>query len=191
MKKAAKPAETTSAAAAVIVFGADENGRPHASCFAEPDALLAERAAGLMGLQVLRVTTAEHRAVAAELATGRVFASGKGFVPFVAKGAYERLTAFEGAFKPEPATAPIEPLPPPANIPATLAQVGMHSVVLAADGESPGWFEAIVVEAKGDLFALRWVNWPDLPPFVRRGEHLSLLSAAAHETLSEQAAGEG
>ena len=57
--------------------------------------------------------------------------------------------------------------------------------MLAADGESPGWFEAIVVEAKADLFGLRWLTWPDLPVFVRRGEHLSLLCAEAHKAMRE------
>lgn len=71
MKKATKPADTA-AAPALIVFGVDDSQRPHASWFNEADALLAEKAAGLMGLKV-RVTTPEHRAVADE----RVFASGK------------------------------------------------------------------------------------------------------------------
>ena len=190
MGKKAKPAEAA-VAPAIIVFGLDDSQRPHASWFAEPDALLAEKAAGLMGMQVLRVATDEHRLAAWELATGRVFASGKGFVPFCAKGTYDRLTAFEGAFKPEVAVAAADPLPEPGNVPATWSGIGLHSIVLAADGESPGWFEAIVTEAKDDLFALRWVTWPDLPTFVRRGEHLSLLSSAARDAMRGPAPSEG
>ena len=186
MKKNTQPAEAA-VTPAIIVFGLDESQRPHASWFSQEDAVLAEKAAGLMGMQVLRVTTDEHRALAAELATGRVFASGKGFVPFVAKGTYERLRAFEGAFTPEPTPAPAEPLPQPANVPATWSDISLGSLVLAADGEELGWFEAVVTEAKGDLFALRWMTWPDLPTFVRRGEHLSLLSSAAYEALRAQA----
>ena len=189
MKKNATAAEA-GPAPAIIVFGLDEGQRPHASWFAEPDAVLAEKAAGLMNMQVLRVTTPEHRSVALELATGRVFASGKGFVPFVAKGTYDRLAAFEGAFKPVPATTPAEPMPEPTNVPATWSEIGAHSLVLAADDEVQGWYEAVVVEAKGDLFGLRWLAWPELPPFVRRGEHLSLMSAASLEAMRGQAAGE-
>lgn len=189
MKEDVKAAEA-GPAPAIIVFGLDEGQRPHASWFAEPDAVLAKKAAGLMGMQVLRVITAEHRALALELATGRVFASGKGFVPFVAKGTYDRLAAFEGAFKPVPAATPAGSMPEPTNVPATWSDIGMNSLVLAADGDVQGWYEAVVVEAKGDLYGLRWLTWPELPPFVRRAEHLSLMSAAALEAIREQAAGE-
>ena len=189
MKRDAKAAETA-VVPAIIVFGPDEGRRPHASWFPQEDALLAERAASLMGMKVLRVTSDEHRTVASALPAGRVFASGKGLMPFCAKGLYDRLTAFEGAFKPEAPVAAADPLPEPGNVPATWSEIGIHSIVLAADGESPGWFEAIVVEAKADLFGLRWLTWPDLPPFVRRGEHLSLMSAASLEAMRGQAAGE-
>src|SRR6476620_10331478 len=40
---------------AVVVFGRDEAGKAHASWFDHGEAALAEKAAGLMGLRVLRV----------------------------------------------------------------------------------------------------------------------------------------
>jgi hypothetical protein len=83
--------------AALIVFGLDEAGKPHASSFGQADAELAEKAARLMGLRILRVETHEHREIAAKLPQGRVFESGKGFVPFVKAAVYERLSALCGA----------------------------------------------------------------------------------------------
>ncbi|MCJ2128091.1 hypothetical protein [Methylobacterium sp. E-045] len=59
---------------AVILFGTDEGGKPHASTFARAEVELAERAAGLMGLRVLHITTDEHRAVASQLPAGQIFA---------------------------------------------------------------------------------------------------------------------
>src|SRR5829696_5342064 len=44
-----------------------------------------------MGMHVLRPKTAEQRALAAKLPRGRIFASGKGLVPFVRAGLYEAL----------------------------------------------------------------------------------------------------
>ena len=82
--------------AAVVVFGRDDAGRPHASAFDATTAELAERAAGLMGMRVLRLETDERRALAAKLPRGRVFESGRAFVPFVKRPIFESLVAFGG-----------------------------------------------------------------------------------------------
>ncbi|MCJ2079082.1 hypothetical protein MKK68_26200 [Methylobacterium sp. E-016] len=86
----------TTSPAKLIVFGLDDGGKPHASQFAQSDTELATKAAGLMGMRTLAVETDEHRALGAPLPQGRVFASGKGFVSFVKKGLYERLSALAG-----------------------------------------------------------------------------------------------
>ena len=52
MGTAAKP--EINDATAVVVFGLDEKGKPHASAFDVSEAKLARKAAGLMGMQVLR-----------------------------------------------------------------------------------------------------------------------------------------
>ena len=78
----AKPKDRTDATAAVV-FGLDDAGKPHASAFTAHDAELAEKAAALMGMRVLRPGTDEQRALAAKLPKGRVFGSGRAFVPFV------------------------------------------------------------------------------------------------------------
>ena len=83
-------------AIAVVGFGRDEGGKPHASRFEASEAELAEKAARLMGMHVLRPETDEGRALAARLPRGRVFASGRGFVPFVKAGLYEALAAQAG-----------------------------------------------------------------------------------------------
>src|SRR3954452_8640787 len=82
------------AATALVVFGRDNGGKPHASRFDASEAELAEKAAGLMGMQVLRPETGEQRALAAKLPRGRVFASGRAFVPFVKAAVYGPLAAF-------------------------------------------------------------------------------------------------
>ena len=83
-------------APAVVVFGLDDKGKPHASAFDVSEAKLAQKAAGLMGMRVLRPKTADQRALAAKLPRGRIFASGRGFVPFVKAGLYEALAATAG-----------------------------------------------------------------------------------------------
>lgn len=85
---------------ALVVLGLDEKGKPHASWFDEGEAELATKAAGLMGMQVLPLATDERRALASKLPHGRVFASGRGFVPFVARATFDQLAACEGLQRP-------------------------------------------------------------------------------------------
>ena len=170
----------------MIVFGKDESGKAHASWFGAADAELAERAAGIMGYRVLRVNSPDIRAKALKLAAGRVFASGKGFVPFCKTAAYEALCAFPGAFAPSP---PVEPEPaPPLTVtgkPQRWEDLQVGSLVLASVGPDEGWFEAIVAEARGEsLYVLRWQGWPDHDPFVRRADGLALLPAMPVEAAA-------
>ena len=172
MQAEATTPRSTPLPAALIVFGRDETGKPHASQFSEADRELAEKAAGLMGMRALRVTTADQAALAARLPLGRVFASGKGFVPFVSGELFASLEAAAG-----PATgvelhptgklesSPREPQggpeagargdapgntakavsDRPSALPSDRADIAVGGLVLAAtsnDGE--GWFEAVV-----------------------------------------------
>ena len=66
-------------APAVVVFGRDEAGKAHASWFDQAEAKLAEKAAGLMGLRLLPISTDPEHALAAKVPKGRVFATGKAF----------------------------------------------------------------------------------------------------------------
>jgi hypothetical protein len=83
----------SSAALAVIVLGRDDAGKAHAAWFDQSEAALAEKAADFMNMRVLRVRTDEHRALAAQLPHGRVFASGRAFVPFVKASLFMALQA--------------------------------------------------------------------------------------------------
>jgi hypothetical protein len=184
------------AAIAIIVFGRDEAGKAHASWFDQAEAALAEKAADLMGLRVLRVRTDEHRALAAQLPHGRVFASGRAFVPFTKASLFMALqAATQAAADAKPvklvvsaddgseAKLPItEPKPtagsPNGKAPCGWADIDVGSIVLASEGRADGWWESVVIEAKGDLFTLIWEDWPDLPRFVRRRCQLALLHPA-------------
>lgn len=78
-------------APALIVLGRDEADRPHASAFGEADAALARNAAEIMGMYAIPVETDDLRGLAARLPEGRVFASGKAFVPFVKASLFDEL----------------------------------------------------------------------------------------------------
>jgi hypothetical protein len=195
----------------VVVFGRDDQGKPHASRFGAADAELAEKAAGLMGMRVLRVASDEHEAIAAKLPQGRVFASGRGFVPFVKPELFAKLAAAPDAFVPdrptdapvkalgrpkggrsaspggEPAGGPSAAAERPGTPPADWDQIKVGSLVLAAEEGKPAiWYVATIVTDRGeDLFELRWLDDGDgeLPLIVRRREHLGLFPPAVAGAL--------
>jgi integrase len=79
----------------IVVFGLDIDGKPHASRFEDRDASFVLRAAQLMGFHVVHVSpeNAELHAIAEGLPVGKIFASGRAFVPFVGRAAFDKLAA--------------------------------------------------------------------------------------------------
>jgi hypothetical protein len=174
---------------AVVLFGLDEKRKPHASAFPAELADQAENAARLMGMRVLRLDTDEQRALAATLPQGRVFESGRAFVPFVKRPLYESLSALggaplgdqpggpEGACTGSPEGAGGKPGGEAGpKLPVTLDELEIGTLVLACQTPGEGWFEAVVVRIDGDeLVTLKWRDWPKWPIFARRRWQLALL----------------
>ena len=168
----------------IVVFGRDDTGKPHASVFSEADASLATRAAGLMGMQLLRPVSKAASELASKLPKGRVFASGRGFVPFVRLKLYEALLMTHAD--------PKNQVPADANEAANTGASSKASpsteaasndlkegaVVLAPAEPDEGWWEAVVVKVKGDLLTLRWRDYPEYPPFARRRNQVALFDFA-------------
>ena len=168
----------------IVVFGKDDAGKPHASMFARENAELAMKAARLMGMQVMRPLSKAARELAAKLPKGKVFASGRGFVPFVRLKLYEALLMSHAD--------PENQVPADANEAANSAESSDASpsteplsndlqegaLVLAPAGPDEGWWEAVVVKVKGDLLTHRWRDFPDDPPFARRRNQIALFDFA-------------
>jgi hypothetical protein len=90
------PADTQPSEPCIVVFGCDDAGKPHASWFDAQSAELAVKAADLMNMRVLKVETEEHKALARQLARGRVFATGRTFTPFARANLYSKLVELAG-----------------------------------------------------------------------------------------------
>ena len=153
----------------LVVFGRDDAGKPRASWFDAGSAGLAAKAADLMKMRVLRVETEEQKAVARQLAPGRVFASGRAFTPFARAAVFSQLvelagdssdpstkgstsgkpgavasngSAASGDQGPGPApTAPADPKGGPSR-PQSWDEIGIGSVVLAHESVDEGWWES-------------------------------------------------
>jgi hypothetical protein len=159
----------------LVVLGIDMTDKPHASRFAERDAPFVLRAAELMGFHVIRVApeNTEPHAIAEGLPLGKIFATGRAFVPFVSRSAFDKLAALvDGGVTIEArAMSGALPVYPLADMftteavntaDALWAKVEVGSVVLAAqpDVYGPGWWEGVVVAVDGDDLTLRWVDDP-------------------------------
>src|SRR5215203_6779694 len=75
----------------LVVFGRDDAGKPRASWFDAMSADLASKAADLMKMRVLKIETEEQKAVARQLAPGRVLESGRAFTPFARASVFGKL----------------------------------------------------------------------------------------------------
>src|SRR5437764_4031642 len=113
-----------------------------------------QRAAELMGFHVVRVPpdNAELHALSEGLPLGKIFATGRAFVPFVARAAFDKLaTLVEGGVTIEArAAAGVAPVYPLADIFTTEAvntaealwsKIEVGTVVLASQPDvwGPGW----------------------------------------------------
>src|SRR5215210_327924 len=211
----------------VVVFGRDEAGKPHASWFDAESTELAIKAADLMNMRVLKVETEEQKALARQLAPGRVFATGRAFTPFARANLYSKLVELAGgatglaavkantegaadlAHRPadfsvdglpantnalnepngaasdqakasEPAAPPPAPTPTVSHRPRTWDEIGIGSLVLATIGVEDGWWESVVLGVNGEMFTLKWRDFPGMRTFVRRRSELALLPVSAH-----------
>lgn len=195
-----QPAGSTGAPAAalpaLIVLGLDDGGKAHASWFGEAEVGMAERAAGMMGMAALPVADASDlKGLADKLPQGRVFDSGRAFVPFVKRTLYDAIAmhlppgyqfpvrAADDRPQPKPrkkasaADAPDSgPKRPEPHRPTGWDKIEVGSLVLATEGAFQGWYEATVTKISPDgLVTLRWRDWLDVPAFTRKLVHLALL----------------
>jgi hypothetical protein len=178
-----------------LILGRDDSNRPHAAWFMPEQLEQAESAANAMGMFFVNVgENQDLAAIATKLPKGKLFDSGKAFVPFIGGATFDKLLPFappaaaehkepkpKAPKPPKVAAAADDPATPPAprpgiDLPKDWSAIKVGSVVLASETKDEGWFEAKVVEAKpNDVFILRWSDYPDYEPFVRHRERLALM----------------
>jgi hypothetical protein len=170
----------------LVLFGIDGRGKAKAARFGKEHAGLAMKAADQLQLQVLASNDPKIAELAARLPVGRVHATGRTFVPFIRRDLYDQLlaAAANGNLHQPPAppangTSGNDAGTPPSRsspkLPRTWHEIGVGDLVVAQDSLEDGWYEAIVVDANGDMFSLRWRDYPRQRQFVRHRLRLGLL----------------
>lgn len=174
---------------AIIVFGKDEGGKAHASSFHAGELDLARKAAALMRMSSLVVATDAEQAIAAKVPKGRVFASGKAFVPFISAKLFAEITKLHEQACGESGTESLADTRGeiPANADAAVAgpppqpkdwtEIAIGTIVLASIApRHTEWFECLVVGDDGhDTLTMRFCDWPQEAPFERHRNDLALM----------------
>jgi hypothetical protein len=173
--KANAAAKQSAPSAALIALGYDENQKPRAARFPATEAELVAKAAQLMDLQVYKAATDDLAALAKKLPEGRLYGNGRGFVPNVRQSLYSEIIVTL-AGEPKAAVGKDQDEPPVATgLPRTWDDIAPGHLVIAQEALEYGWWEAIVIGRNGDMFTLRFRDYPKLPKFVRHRNAIALM----------------
>ncbi len=166
---------------ASLVLGPDEEGKPRAARFPAGQANLVAKAAKAMNLTVCKADGAALAELAKKLPTGRLYATGRAFVPAVSRNLYGKIVEqlrLAGQSAPETTdhtgtdqSAAEHPAP---GLPATWDEIAVGHLVIAHEGLKEGWWEAIVVARDGDMLTLKWRDYQQ-PNIVRHAGSVALL----------------
>ena len=177
------PTVATLCPSPLVLFGIDSRGKPKAARFRKEHANLALKAATQLQLTVLASNDPKVAEIAARLPVGRVHATGRMFVPFIRHDLYDKLLAAAADGNGHPTRPPngssgasgSTPGGSAPHLPRNWQQIGVGDLVVAQEGPEEGWYEAIVVEAVGDMLTLRWRDYPRERRIVRHRLRLGLL----------------
>jgi hypothetical protein len=177
-----KPTKGNAAAdkstSALVVLGYDDQQKPRGARFVDANASLIAKAAELMDLNVYEAANGELADLAKKLPVGRLYSTGKGFVPNIRQSLYsEIVAALAGA--PGAARGKDEDLPPVSSgLPKTWDDIGPGHLIIAQESLENGWWEAICIKRDGDMLSLRFRDYSKLPQFSRHKTAVALICPA-------------
>jgi hypothetical protein len=180
----------------IIVLGLDEKQKPHAAKFDLAQAEIVRKAARTMGFRTAIPKSDDAMALADRLPPGKLFATGKGLVPFCPASSYAKLTAAvdldpeakgapessKPAAAPSPAAATAKASPAPANTagidPWGDLKVGDKVIAPEKRPAEEGWWPCVItaVSKDGRTLTLRWLDNPKQPPVTLKRRAVALLS---------------
>jgi len=161
----------------LIVLGFDDQQKPRGAKFVDAKPDLVTKAADLMGFKVYEATPPDVAEAAKKLPIGRLYANGRGFVPNIRQSLYSDLVVALG-LEPQAALSKNgdkDGLPAARGLPRSWNEIAAGHLVIAQESLEYGWWEAIVLERKGDTFTLQYRDYPHLPKFVRHRSGIALM----------------
>lgn len=170
-----EPGDTDGAgdAPAIVLAGLDANGRAHGSWFTAAEAERAKVAAEASALSAMDIDGPAMLDITSRLPRGKLYASGKAFVPFVSGKLFAELAAqvpdevrfapMRRADAPEPLTDEEQKLMDGATPGRDWGKLKAGQLVLAHDEDEGAWYEAVVMKVvtETDTLAMRWRDYPE------------------------------
>ena len=184
--KKSSTAPATTATPPLIVLGYDDDQKPRGARFDHDKPNLVTKAAEFMDLKVYQATSEDVAAVAEKLPVGRLYANGRGFVPNIRQDLYSEVLATL-ALEPQAALSlenDKDSLPAARGLPRTWDEIEPGHLVIAQESLDNGWWEAIVLERKDDVFTLRFRDYPQLPKFFRHRSAIALMNPPGEATTT-------
>jgi hypothetical protein len=177
-KKAGK--KVTAPVNPMFVVGLDDKGKPRGAKFNETNDLVVSAAVDMM-LTAVVLPSPTFADLAAKLPQGRLYASGKTFIPNIRRGLHDELMAILA--QPGDTSQPLKLHPPEqspdalgsvtctspitSGLPRSWEGVGVGHMVLAHESALDGWWESVVENRDGDILTLRFRDYPKQPTFIR------------------------
>jgi hypothetical protein len=173
----------------LIVLGRDEAGKPRAARFPTGHDGLVAKAAKAMNLAVCKADGEVLAELAKKLPPGRLYSTGRGFVPSVGQSLYGKLVEqlkLAGQPVPNEADQPNGKQSAAAQaapgLPTSWDDVAVGHLVIAQEAKWDGWWEAIVLARDGDMLTLKWRDYPWQPNVQRHAGSVALLKPSPVST---------
>jgi hypothetical protein len=176
-----KTSSASKFAAEQIVLGFDDQFEPCGARFAGANPDIIFKTANRIGFKAYSITSRDLATLAKKLPEVQLKSKGAMTVPKVSQSLYsDLLVALVADPKQAIETADqASDLPTATGLPPGWDQIAPGHPVIAEEGPGCGWWEAIVIERKGDVFKLRYRQFPKLPTFARRRTGLALMNPPA------------
>jgi hypothetical protein len=181
----------------LFTFGLDENGKPRGARFNEVREDIITAAIN-MGCWVVSPGSEEFLPHGMKLPVGRLYASGRAFIPPIKRELFQKLLNTKGnnydvlrppevktsnpADKDQPApagtAAPVACVSPiVSGLPRSWDAIGVGHMILVHQSPEDGWWEAIVLHRdEHDVLTLRFRDYPRQAQFVRHITAVALVN---------------
>jgi hypothetical protein len=179
--------KTANALDKLFVFGLDEDGKPRGARFAEFNEKVVS-AAAQMKLASVHPASPAVTEIAMKLPVGRLYASGKAFVPPIRRDLLGKLKAAlelpddeSQIHQPAPAQATEKAKATggvvAAGLPRTWESIEVGQLVLVEDDDPGyGWWLCLVTQRDGQVLTLRLRDYPDKGTYVRHIAQVGLVN---------------